>query len=307
MKADSSPWRKYAGNPVLGGGELGSCFDVSVLVEGDKHRIWFSWRARRGIGYAESDDGLHWRTRTDVVLAADAGTEAESVEVTRPFVLAEDDGLTMWYAAHGPDEVAIALARSRDGIRWEREGIVLRPEEPWEKRALMCPSVLRDEDGTYHLWYSGGERYEPDAIGYAMSADGITWQRVDRGPVLRPDEASDWEKSRVAGAHVFTHDGWLFAAYIGFADGFEDSSIGIARSGDGIRWLRHAGNPVITPGDPGEFDSINVYKPFVVVDNGEWRLWFNGSSPLAGDDASPENRIERIGYATCRFQFQEAR
>jgi predicted GH43/DUF377 family glycosyl hydrolase len=250
---------------------------------------------------------LHWRTRTDVVLAADAGTEAESVEVTRPFVLAEDDGLTMWYAAHGPDEVAIARARSRDGIRWEREGIVLRPEEPWEKRALMCPSVLRDEDGTYHLWYSAGERYEPDAIGYAMSADGITWQRVDRGPVLRPDEASDWEKSRVAGAHVFTQDGWLFAAYIGFADGFEDSSIGIARSGDGIRWLRHAGNPVITPGDPGEFDSINVYKPFVVVDNGEWRLWFNGSSPLAGDDASPENRIERIGYATCRFEFQEAR
>jgi predicted GH43/DUF377 family glycosyl hydrolase len=307
VNVDGSRWVKYEGNPVLGGGELGTCFDVAVLVEGDKHRMWFSWRPRRGIGYAESEDGLHWHTRAEVVLGADADTETESVEVTRPYVLVENDGLTMWYAAHGPEEVAIARATSRDGIRWERKGVVLRAEEPWEKRALMCPSVLRDENGTYHLWYSGGERYEPDAIGYATSADGVTWQRVDRNPVLRPLETARWERSRVAGAHVFAHAGWLYAAYIGFADGFEDSSIGIARSSDGINWLRHAGNPVIRHGAPGEFDSINVYKPFVVVDNGEWRLWFNGSSPLTGDDLSPENRIERIGYATCRFEFQEAR
>jgi predicted GH43/DUF377 family glycosyl hydrolase len=219
-------------------------------------------------------------------------------------VLVEGNSLTMWYAAHGDDRVVISRATSVDGVTWERQGVVLEPEEPWEKAALMCPSVVRDVYGTYHLWYSGGERYEPDAIGYATSRDGIAWTRVGREPVLRPDPASAWERDRVAGAHVFEHDGLLYAAYIGFANGFEDSAIGIARSLDGVAWERHAGNPVLNRGAPGEFDSINVYKPFVVVDGDEWRLWFNASSPLRGDDASPDNRIEQIGYASCRFSFR---
>lgn len=296
-------WIKYAGNPVLGR-ILGTCFDVSVDVSGARHRMWFSWRPRRGIGYAESSDGLDWRARDEVVLGPDPDDPAESVEITRPYVLVEGDSLTMWYSAHGVDQVAIARATSRDGLDWERDGVVLEPEEPWEKAALMCPSVVRDASGTYHLWYSGGERYEPDAIGYATSADGISWTRVSDQPVLRPDPNSGWERDRVAGAHVFAHDGWLYAAYIGFADGFEGSAIGIARSRDGVAWERHAGNPVLTRGGPGEFDSINVYKPFVVVDGDEWRLWFNASSPLHGDDTSHDNRIEQIGYASCRFSFR---
>ena len=102
-------------------------------------------------------------------------------------------------------------------------------------------------------------------------------------------------------------DGWLYAAYIGFASGFEHSSIGIARSADGVVWERHAGNPVITAGDAGEFDSINVYKPFVVVDGDEWRMWFNGSSPTDAPHENPPNRIEQIGYASSRFQFRPQR
>lgn len=53
-------WEKYAGNPVLGG-ELGTCFDISVSAVNGRYLMWFSWRPRHGIGLAESDDGLHWR------------------------------------------------------------------------------------------------------------------------------------------------------------------------------------------------------------------------------------------------------
>jgi len=295
--AESARWVKSAANPVLGGG-LGTCFDMSVDVTGECHRMWFSWRPRRGIGYAESSDGLHWLANEEVVLA-----HGSWLEVTRPYVLVQDEGLTMWYSAKEPDRYVICWATSADGVNWLPHGVALAPEEPWEKSAVMCPSVIRDPDGTYHMWYSGGETYEPDAIGYATSVDGIQWRRLP-APVLRPDPDSAWEAERVAGAHVFRHEGWLYAAYIGFANGFEDSSIGIARSLDGVRWERHAGNPVITHGQPGEFDSINVYKPFVVVDGDEWRMWFNGSSPISGTDRDPDNRIEQIGYASCRFQFR---
>ena len=65
----ANAWVKYPGNPVLGR-ELGTCFDVSVHVADGRHRIWFSWRPKKGIGYAESDDGLHWKPLPDVVLHA---------------------------------------------------------------------------------------------------------------------------------------------------------------------------------------------------------------------------------------------
>jgi beta-1,2-mannobiose phosphorylase / 1,2-beta-oligomannan phosphorylase len=296
-------WRKYAGNPVLGG-HLGTCFDMSVHVEGHRHRMWFSWRPKHGIGYAESEDGFHWQVQDEVVLGPDQAEPTECLEVTRPYVLVGDGGLTMWYAAHGDEQVVIARASSPDGLVWEREGTVLVPSLPWEKSAIMCPSVLRDTDGRYHMWYSGGERYEPDAIGYATSLDGYKWERVVEGPVLTSNPAAAWEHDRVAGAHVFRANDWLYAFYIGFANGFEESSIGVARSNDGVNWARHAGNPVLTKGPAGTFDSINVYKPFVIVDGRTWRVWYNGSSPLRGDDTSLDNRVEQIGYASAPFEFQ---
>ena len=295
-------WVKFEGNPVLGG-DLGTCFDMSVLASSGRYRMWFSWRPKRGLGYAESGDGLHWHVANEVVLGPDAGSGVENLEVTRPFVLAEGSAYTMWYAGHSAARVVICRATSVDGLHWDRHGAVFAAEVPWEKSSVMCPSVLRAADGSYHMWYSGGDRYEPDAIGHAVSPDGTNWARVQDGPVLRPDPDSTWERDRVAGAHVFLHEGFLYAAYIGFANGYEDSSIGIARSIDGVSWQRHAGNPVLTRGRPGDFDSINVYKPFVIVEDGLWRLWFNASSPLTVGDSAPSNRIEQIGHAACRFAF----
>ncbi len=42
----------------------------------------------------------------------------------------------------------------------------------------MCPRVIWDARlELFRMWYSGGEQYEPDAIGYATSADGMHWRR----------------------------------------------------------------------------------------------------------------------------------
>lgn len=297
-------WRKAPENPILGRA-LDTCFDITILP-GPKYQMWFSWRPHKGIGYTISDDGLHWYTAQAPVLASDPTVDHDSADVSRPFVIYDGNTYTMWYAGHSAKEVTICVATSTDGLTWIREGVVLRPTLPWEKGSVMCPSVIIDDSGLYHMWYSGGERYEPDAIGYATSPDGRTWERVRDEPVLRPEPGSEWESDRVAGAHVFRHGDWLYAAYIGFANGFEDSAIGVARSRDGVQWERHAGNPVITRGAPGDFDSINVYKPFVIVDGETWRMWFNGSSPRQGTDISHANRIEQVGYAECEFQFTPA-
>lgn len=76
----------------------------------------------------------------------------------------------------------IGYAWSRDGIFWERlEEPVVVPDCTWEKRSLMCPTILWDQKKEiYKLWYCGGGWFEPDAIGYAESKDGIVWENVER-------------------------------------------------------------------------------------------------------------------------------
>ena len=34
------------------------------------------------------------------------------------------------------------------------------------------------------MWYSGGEQYEPNAIGYATSPDGLAWTKHAKQPGL---------------------------------------------------------------------------------------------------------------------------
>ena len=41
-------WVKYAQNPVMGG-KYGTCFDISVMKEGEAYRMWLSWRPKQSV------------------------------------------------------------------------------------------------------------------------------------------------------------------------------------------------------------------------------------------------------------------
>src|ERR1700730_6545514 len=81
-------WVKYAKNPVLGG-DLGTCFDVSVLKENDGYRMWFSWRPKKSIALVESKDGIEWSKPT-IVLEPNRETDWES-DINRPVVIKQGD------------------------------------------------------------------------------------------------------------------------------------------------------------------------------------------------------------------------
>ncbi|MGB2754334.1 MAG: hypothetical protein WBD75_08175 [Phycisphaerae bacterium] len=92
-------------------------------------------------------------------------------------------------------KASVALTESPDGKAWMRvsDKPVLAPEKPWEKVALMCPHVIWDEAAReFCMWYSGGEQYEPDAIGCATSPDGKTWTKHAANPIIRPGE-NQWD------------------------------------------------------------------------------------------------------------------
>jgi predicted GH43/DUF377 family glycosyl hydrolase len=138
----------------------------------------------------------------------------------------------------------------------------------------------------YRMWYSGGEQYEPNAIGYATSPDGLQWTRHPANPIFRPEPKSAWERQRVTACQVIPDGQWSLMFYIGFRD-VDHAQIGVARSPDGITgWQRHPANPILRPGQD-LWDHDAVYKPFAVFDGKQWLLWYNGR----------HGSVEQIGLA----------
>ena len=277
-------WVKYKDNPVLGG-QYGTCFDICVLYEDDKYRMWVSWRPKQSVAITESHDGINW-TAPEVVLPPNSATGWED-DINRPVVVHRDDGYHMWYTGQANGKSCIGYATSSDGRTWKRQSTkpVLESFAGWEGVAVMCPHVMWDD--AHHLWkmwYSGGQQYEPNAIGYATSKDGMHWDKCKTNPVLSPDPHYDWEKDRVTAAQIIYWEGWYYSFYIGFRD-LDHAQIGLARSKNGITgWTRHALNPIVRP-TPGGWDADACYKPFAVYAKGGWKLWYNGRN----------NHLEQIG------------
>jgi predicted GH43/DUF377 family glycosyl hydrolase len=288
----TNAWTKHPASPVLGPGYcLQALFDCCILAEDDRLRMWLSWRDLRSIAVSESENGVDW-TGPRIALEVAPSIEWEKTDVNRPSVLRVGDQGYMWYTGQDQERGtgAIGLATSRDGITWERVGDepVLAPAGGWERQSLMCPHVLH-EGGRFRMWYSGGDIHEPDAIGYAESDDGVHWQRPMSDPVLSP--AGGWERDRVTAACIVPRADDYLAFYVGFADGFEQARLGMARSRDGLHdWERYPGNPILSPGEPGAWDDCNVYKPSVVLWRGLWHLYYNASRN--------SDRREQIGLAT---------
>jgi predicted GH43/DUF377 family glycosyl hydrolase len=241
-------WIKHRTNPVLGGA-LGTCFDVSVLRDEGKYRMWFSWRPKKSIALVESPDGIRW-SEPLIVLGPNDRTDWES-DLNRPVVIKNGGRYQMWYTGQARGHSWIGYAVSGDGKSWQRmtSQPVLAAEAPWEKVAVMCPHVLCDDRGkTYRMWYSGGEQNEPNAIGYATSADGLQWSKHKSNPIFQADPHNDWERDRVTACQVIPWHDWYLMFYIGFRDE-SHARIGLARSRDGITgWQRHPANPIVRPG-----------------------------------------------------------
>ena len=281
----SGGWLKWEGNPVLGG-KLGTCFDVCVVRGEGKYRMYFSWRPKKAVALVESADGVHWGAPV-VVLGANSKTDWEA-DVNRPVVVKRGETWHMWYTGQARGNSWIGFATSSDGRDWKRVGEkpVLSAELGWEKAAVMCPHVIWDEgQQLWRMWYSGGEQYEPDAIGYATSKDGVHWEKREE-PVFKADPASAWEKHKVTACQVVPEGGGYLMFYIGFSD-VNHAQIGMARSKDGVSgWERYPGNPIIRP-TPGGWDADACYKPFAVFDGTRWMLWYNGR----------RKSVEQIGVA----------
>lgn len=279
---------KFPMNPVFGDQSTGTVFDAYVWRDNGKYRMDFSWREKKACAVVFSDDGVHWSE--PVVTLEKNDSSGWEDDINRNCVLKIGGIYKMWYTGQARGHSFIGYAESEDGIhftRFSRDPILI-PEYPWENASVMNPCVLY-EDGVYKMWYSAGETYEPNVNAYAISADGIAWEKAKCNPIFVCDKRNEYEQNRIGGCQVIrTADMGYVMFYIGYRD-IHTACICVVKSPDGFtRWERSPLNPIITP-EAGCWDANACYKPTVLwnEEEGKWMLWYNGRRALC----------EYIGYA----------
>lgn len=285
----SQKWYKYPGNPVIPSEKWGTIFDPFVLEckePAKRFRMYLSWRPQNAIAVTESGDGVHW-SDPQIVLSASPRKDMREFHINRACVIPLPNGTyRMYYSGQGPDtavpkHACILTAESENGIFWKKLApFVFSPDGEWEACGVMCPHVLYDEEaGLYKMWYSGmnnpGAYYEPDAIGYAESADGLIWNTPFSDPVFRAEHVPGKKLAKVTAAQIVKEGDYYYMFYIGF-ESHSRATICLCRSRTGIGdWEQYPDNPIVSP-DAGCWDHDACYKPAVCVAAGKTMLWYNG-------------------------------
>lgn len=115
----------------------------------------------------------------------------------------------------------LKYAASPNAVDWHRDGHVAI-DFVGDEYAISRPSVLRDDNGRFHMWFSArGERYQ---IFKAVSDDAKHWHR-ELEPVLTPSQ-SGWDTDMVCYPFVFEHSGQRFMLFNG--NGYGHSGVGLA-------------------------------------------------------------------------------
>ena len=190
-------------------------------------------------------------------------------------------------------------ATSRDLTNWDSLGTCFAPaaSPAWDDFTTWTGSVVRGDDGAWHLFYTGtsrADRGKKQRLGHAVSSDLHIWERVGDGMIL--DLAAPYEDYIVSRWHdrAFRDpfvmrdpdgDGWLM--YFTARDAsertqLEAGAIGFATSPDLFDWTLQ--DPIFT----GAFGELEVPQVFEWGDT--WyclfctagRFWSEGSQNLLG-------------------------
>ncbi|MCF8275609.1 MAG: T9SS type A sorting domain-containing protein [Flavobacteriales bacterium] len=324
-------WTKDATNPVLRRDtvlanlphDIYAISDCWVLKEGATYKMWYTGgglnyptdtELRSRICYATSSDGVNWtKYAGNPVLDVSYNGAWDSLGVETVSVIIDEDApagqrYKMWYAGQYFNEYRyeIGYAYSADGISWTKHGnpvLQVGTANEWDNGFLEGPSVVKD-GSTYQMWYCGydvtvnGSPTDGKAsIGYATSTDGINWTKYANNPIMVTG-VGNWESVYVQDPHVIKDDLGYYMWYGGGSDDSHyDQQVGYATSFDGINWGKSPLNPVLTRGNPGDWDQLVASFPSVINDGGGYKMWYTGKDV----DPLPENSTAyywEIGYAT---------
>ncbi|KAG8366374.1 hypothetical protein BUALT_Bualt17G0073100 [Buddleja alternifolia] len=215
-----------------------------------------------------------------------------------------------------PNSDSIGLAVSSNGVHWERGlggvksnsdvGLVMNCSNDWWafdthsvrpcEVVIMSSSKVRANSAVYWLYYTGfcSEKLAVENVelgvgngdlmslpGLAMSQDGRHWARIEgehhSGALLDVGSEGEWDSLFISSPQVVFHGvGDLRMYYHSYDVEKGHFSIGIARSRDGMRWIKLG--KVLGGGQNGAFDERGIVNARVLRNrrDGKYLMVYEG-------------------------------
>jgi beta-1,2-mannosidase len=174
--------------PSGDGWQSAGTFNPAVVMRDGKVVMLYRAQDKSGtsrLGYAESNDGVHFTRRPDPVLSPSEEYEKEG-GVEDPRLVQFGGTYYLTYTGYNKKDAQLCLASSKDLIHWDRKGVVLpaykgRWNVRWTKSGAIVPEKI---NGKYWMYFLGTSADGKDQTGLADSADLIHWTEATGKPVL---------------------------------------------------------------------------------------------------------------------------
>ncbi len=158
-------------NPIFhptGDWNNGRAIDAEVIPFKDKYFLYFATRdpkgkiQKQGVAEAPKDTDFNradWKLAINKsILEPELPWEGQCVEGAS--IVERNGTLFMFYAgSYNNVPQQIGVARSQDGISWERLSdkplLTNGPEGSWNSSESGHPDIFEDQDGDYHLFFQG--------------------------------------------------------------------------------------------------------------------------------------------------------
>lgn len=155
--------------------------------------------------------------------------------------------------------------------------IFIKTINVFEETAIGSPSII-DEGDTLKMLYAASGADTKGRISYAYSLNGTTWTKYNNAtPVFDVGSIGNWD------SHFLDTPDWIIdsSGYKMYYFGDNDNNavggaFGLATSTDGINWVRSGTQPILSPGNPGEWDGLYIESPSVLYDGVSYFMYYSG-------------------------------
>lgn len=300
-------WSRVSNTPIISpesdGFESAGTFNPTVVKHDGKFVMLYRAQDRQGkssLGYAASEDGIHFVRRPEPVMVAEAPYESGG-GVEDPRLVKIGDIFYLTYTGYnnqggsgmhatGPihGDAQLCLATSTDLLHWKRRGIIMPAYKGkwnvgWTKSGAIVPEKI---NGKYWMYYLADGPHQLTQMAIANSDDLLHWTDVLDHPVLasRP-KMFDAQVVEPGPAPVITNDG-IFLVY----NGADDNNV--YRTGwvlfdknDPTKVVARAERPIFEPVHDwekvGQVPNV-VFVEGMVRDSKRWLFYYGGADKYIG-------------------------
>jgi predicted GH43/DUF377 family glycosyl hydrolase len=300
-------WSRLSTDPIITPQgdkfESAGTFNPSVVKQDGKFVMLYRAQDHKGtssLGYATSDDGVHFTRRAEPVLVSEAPYEkGGGVEDPRLQKIGETYYLTYTGynnvdgAAPDKKDAQLCLATSTDLIHWRRQGVIIPSYQgkwnvKWTKSGAIVPEKI---NGKYWMYYLADAKGRDQQMGVAYSEDLLHWTEALDHPVMA-SRASMFDSQVVEPGPppIITPQG-IFLVYNGADDNLLYSTGWVLfDKKDPTKVLARAEKPVFAP--EKEWEKVGqvpnvVFVEGMVRDANRWLFYYGGADKTVGVATAP--------------------